>query len=171
MGNTLESVNCQEGQCAPKRLARVSLASLVVLFYYYCVWLVRLGPICWALYNSVRPFIFVRCSKGLFCFQPTSTSGRSGWTSLSHNNGGIKLNLDLVIGESNQIESTDKGKLEDIATRIKDLNARLKDIRREQIFQRVCTQKHFSHFPHFLFHLTHNPLFPLSPLDQSKQLF
>ena len=45
--------------------------------------------------------------------------------------------LDLVIGETNQIESNDKGKLQDITTRIKDLNARLRDIRREQVFQRV----------------------------------
>lgn len=45
--------------------------------------------------------------------------------------------LDLVIGETNEIESTDKGKIEDITTRVKDLNARLKDVRREQVFQRV----------------------------------
>lgn len=49
------------------------------------------------------------------------------------------MNLDLVIGETNQIESTDKGKLEDIASRVKDLNARLSDIRREQVFQRVSS--------------------------------
>lgn len=71
------------------------------------------------------------------CFTPSSSSGRSGWTSVAHNNGGIKLQLDLVIGETNQIESTDKNKLQDIATRVKDLNARIRDVRREQIFQRV----------------------------------
>lgn len=52
-------------------------------------------------------------------------------------NGGIKLILDLVIGETNEIESTDKSKIQDITTRVKDLNARLNDIRREQVFQRV----------------------------------
>lgn len=47
------------------------------------------------------------------------------------------MRLDLAIGEGNQIESNDKEKLKDIATRIKDLNSRLNDIRREQVFQRV----------------------------------
>jgi p24 family protein alpha len=54
-------------------------------------------------------------------------------------NGGIKLTLDLAIGETSAIESSDKGKLEDIASRVRDLNARLNDIRREQVFQRVCS--------------------------------
>lgn len=42
-----------------------------------------------------------------------------------------------MIGETNQIESSDKGKIQDITSRVKDLNARLADIRREQVFQRV----------------------------------
>lgn len=71
------------------------------------------------------------------CFTPSSNSGRTGWLSASKPNGGIKLTLDLVIGETNQIESSDKGKIQDITTRVKDLNARLNDIRREQVFQRV----------------------------------
>ncbi|CRK14537.1 hypothetical protein BN1708_017275 [Verticillium longisporum] len=70
------------------------------------------------------------------CFTPSSTSGRSGWLSQSSHNGGIRLTLDLAIGETSQIESADKDKLLDVATRIKDLNARLQDIRREQVFQR-----------------------------------
>ncbi|KYK60349.1 hypothetical protein DCS_01486 [Drechmeria coniospora] len=70
------------------------------------------------------------------CFQPSSSSGKTGWLSLKGDNGGIKLNLDLVIGETNQIESSDKDKLHDISSRVKDLHARLNDIRREQIFQR-----------------------------------
>ncbi|PNY27130.1 membrane protein, partial [Tolypocladium capitatum] len=70
------------------------------------------------------------------CFAPSSTSGRSGWLSSGGHNGGIKMRLDLVIGETNQIESSDKETLHDIATRVKDLNARLNDIRREQVFQR-----------------------------------
>jgi len=51
--------------------------------------------------------------------------------------GGIKLTLDLAIGETSAIESTDKGKIQDIQKRVKDLNGRLQDIRREQVFQRV----------------------------------
>lgn len=73
----------------------------------------------------------------MLCFTPSSTSGRAGWLSLHSHNGGIRLTLDLAIGESTEIESSDKSKLEDIATRVKDLNARLQDIRREQVFQRV----------------------------------
>jgi hypothetical protein len=73
------------------------------------------------------------------CFTPNSSSGRSSWLSTNQPNGGIKLTLDLVIGETNEIHSTDKNKLEDITTRVRDLNARLKDIKREQVFQRVCS--------------------------------
>lgn len=71
------------------------------------------------------------------CFTPNSNSGRSSWLSTSNPNGGIKLKLDLVIGETNEIESSDKTKMEDITTRVRDLRARLQDIRREQVFQRV----------------------------------
>ena len=88
--------------------------------------------------NSGR-FTFVAAEAGdhRICFTPSSTSGRSGWLSTNHDNGGIKVSLDLIIGETSEIESTDKGKIEDITTRVKDLNARLNDIKREQIFQRV----------------------------------
>lgn len=70
------------------------------------------------------------------CFTPSSSSGRSSWLSAKGPNGGIKLTLDMVIGETNQIESSDKTKIQDITSRVKDLNARLNDIRREQVFQR-----------------------------------
>jgi hypothetical protein len=70
------------------------------------------------------------------CFTASSSSGNPNWLSVNNPNGGIKLTLDLVIGESNQIESTDKTKLQDIASRVKDLNTRLVDIRKEQVFQR-----------------------------------
>ncbi|KAH8163733.1 hypothetical protein CIB48_g4521 [Xylaria polymorpha] len=59
-----------------------------------------------------------------------------GLAKRSHPNGGVRLTLDLAIGESSEIESTDKSKLQDISQRVKDLNSRLQDIRREQIFQR-----------------------------------
>ncbi|KAH6609662.1 hypothetical protein Trco_003008 [Trichoderma cornu-damae] len=70
------------------------------------------------------------------CFMPSSSSGRPGWLSMANPNGGIRLRLDMAIGETSQIESDDKDKLQDITSRVKDLNARLNDIRREQIFQR-----------------------------------
>ena len=71
------------------------------------------------------------------CFTPSSNSGRSNWLSTSSANGGIRLTLDLAIGETSHIESSDKNKLEDLAGRVSDLNNRLEDIRREQVFQRV----------------------------------
>lgn len=43
----------------------------------------------------------------------------------------------MVIGETSKIESEDKSKMEDMAHRVKNLNSRLQDIRREQVFQRV----------------------------------
>lgn len=43
-----------------------------------------------------------------------------------------------MIGETSAIESTDKGKVDALVQKVRDLNARLQDIRREQVFQRVC---------------------------------
>lgn len=76
------------------------------------------------------------------CFLPESNSGKTGWLSASNPNGGIKLTLDMTIGETSVIESSDKDKLMDIQSRVKDLNSRLQDIRREQVFQRVCSKPH-----------------------------
>ena len=53
--------------------------------------------------------------------------------------GGVKLNVDLAIGETSKIEAADKGKVESIVGKVRELNGRLEDIRREQIFQRVST--------------------------------
>ena len=83
------------------------------------------------------------------CFTPSSNSGRAGWLSAANANGGIRLTLDLVIGETNEIESTDK--VSDIATRVKDLNARLRDVKREQVFQRVRTCSFSSYFRRLFF--------------------
>ncbi|KAI2606148.1 emp24/gp25L/p24 family/GOLD-domain-containing protein [Hypoxylon fragiforme] len=82
-------------------------------------------------------FTFTTADAGehKICFTPSSNSGRTGWLSALQPNGGIKLTLDLAIGSS-EIESTDKSKLQDISQRVRDLNARLQDVRREQIFQR-----------------------------------
>ncbi|KAL2759048.1 hypothetical protein ACRALDRAFT_1055695 [Sodiomyces alcalophilus JCM 7366] len=83
-------------------------------------------------------FTFSAADAGVhrLCFTPSSTSGRSGWLSKNNPNGGIRFHLDLTTGETSKIESRDKGKLQDIASRVRDLNARLQDIRREQVFQR-----------------------------------
>ena len=51
--------------------------------------------------------------------------------------GGVKLSLDLAIGATSKVESDDKGKIEGIVGKVKELNGRLMDIRREQVFQRV----------------------------------
>jgi hypothetical protein len=51
--------------------------------------------------------------------------------------GGVKLTLDMAIGATSKIESDDKGKMEGIVGKVKELNGRLMDIRREQVFQRV----------------------------------
>lgn len=47
------------------------------------------------------------------------------------------MTLDMAIGETSNIELEDKGKMQDIVQKVKDLNGRLHDIRREQVFQRV----------------------------------
>jgi len=64
----------------------------------------------------------------------------NSWLGGSGTSGGIKFTIDLAIGETSAIESTDKGKMEDIVQKVRDLNGRLQDIRREQVFQRVRTQ-------------------------------
>ena len=43
----------------------------------------------------------------------------------------------MAIGETSALDGGDKDKMQDLATRVRDLNARLNDIRREQVFQRV----------------------------------
>ena len=55
---------------------------------------------------------------------------------MRNKNGGIRLHLDLAIGETSALEKKDS-KIDTLAGRVKDLNARLGDIRREQVFQRV----------------------------------
>lgn len=72
------------------------------------------------------------------CFVPTPASVAGSWLSGGDpQNKGVKFTLDMVIGETSAIESSDKGKIQDMATRVRDLNSRLQDIRREQVFQRV----------------------------------
>lgn len=91
--------------------------------------------------NGKFTFTSAEAGEHKICFTPTSNSGRPGWQSATGEEGhkghvGIKLELDLAIGESSKLESTDKNKLEDLESRVRDLNNRLSDIRREQVFQR-----------------------------------
>jgi p24 family protein alpha len=72
------------------------------------------------------------------CFTPQGP-GSGGWLSGGQTLGAIKFSLDMAIGETSKIESDDKQKIDDIVTRVRDLNSRLQDIRREQVFQRVRT--------------------------------
>lgn len=64
-------------------------------------------------------------------------AGSGGWLSGGQNNGAVKLTLDLAIGETNAIKNADEGKVGELAQKVRDLNGRLMDIRREQVFQRV----------------------------------
>jgi hypothetical protein len=80
-------------------------------------------------------FTFTAADSGQhkICFTPDAPGG--SWLS-----GGptVKLTLDIAIGATSKIASEDQGKIADIVQRVKDLNSRLQDIRREQVFQRVC---------------------------------
>ena len=42
----------------------------------------------------------------------------------------------MVIGETSNIESSDKDKVGEVVQKVRDLNAKLQDVRREQLFQR-----------------------------------
>ncbi|KAI9891937.1 MAG: emp24p/erv25p- protein [Vezdaea aestivalis] len=82
-------------------------------------------------------FTFTAADSGehKICFVP-SGAPQGGWLSGGLVHGNVKLLLDVAIGETSEIESTDKGKIQDIVQKVKDLNGRLQDIRREQVFQR-----------------------------------
>lgn len=59
--------------------------------------------------------------------------------------GSVKFTLDMAIGETSRIESTDKAHVQTLVEKVQDLNSRLQDVRREQIFQRVCYPRAFRH--------------------------
>lgn len=94
--------------------------------------------------GSTGKFTFTAADAGdhRICFTP-SHPGAGGWLNSGQPVGGIKLTLDIAIGETSTIESTDKGKMSEIAQKVKDLHARLQDIRREQVFQRVSSGSFF----------------------------
>lgn len=69
------------------------------------------------------------------CFIPDISGG---WFS-NGASGTVKLTLDIAIGETSKIETEDKSKMDTMVQKVQDLNSRLQDIRREQVFQRVRT--------------------------------
>lgn len=89
--------------------------------------------------DSKGKFTFTAADAGdhRLCFGLSNAGAGGGWLSGGRPPNGIRFTLDLAIGETSAIESTDKSKMEDIVQKVKDLNGRLQDIRREQVFQRV----------------------------------
>ena len=87
-------------------------------------------------------FTFTAADSGdhRICFM-ASGAPPGGWLSNGSPNGqgGVRFTLDMAIGETSQLENTDKNQVQGMAAKVKDLNARLQDIRREQVFQRVST--------------------------------
>lgn len=88
--------------------------------------------------SNVGRFTFTAATGGdhKICFTPSHAT-KGNWLVGGEAMGTIKLTLDLAIGATSAIESNDKGKIQDIVAKVKDLNGRLQDIRREQVFQRV----------------------------------
>ncbi|KAH9881249.1 hypothetical protein J1614_001745 [Plenodomus biglobosus] len=70
------------------------------------------------------------------CVTPQNVPSASGGWLGTGIHGTVKFTLDMAIGETSRIESTDKDKVETLVQKVKDLNSRLQDIRREQVFQR-----------------------------------
>ena len=83
-------------------------------------------------------FTFTATESGdhKICFTP-SRAAVGGIMASGQIQGTVKMTLDLAIGETSKIERTDKGKISDIVGKVGDLKARLADVRREQVFQRV----------------------------------
>lgn len=88
--------------------------------------------------TSSGKFTFSAADSGdhRLCFTPTNVPATSGFLFSGSQVGGIKFELDMAIGDTSKIESSDKGKMEDVVQKVRDLNARLQDVRREQVFQR-----------------------------------
>ncbi|KIW91361.1 uncharacterized protein Z519_08257 [Cladophialophora bantiana CBS 173.52] len=91
--------------------------------------------------DKMSKFTFSAADSGLhrLCFTPSGPAAISvnGWFGNGGNElGGVKLTVDMAIGETSKIESEDKGKIDTIVGKVRELNGRLQDIRREQKFQR-----------------------------------
>ncbi|KIX05045.1 uncharacterized protein Z518_05917 [Rhinocladiella mackenziei CBS 650.93] len=92
--------------------------------------------------HTASKFTFSAADSGLhrLCFTPSGPAAISagGWFGgAGQTMGGVKLTVDMAIGETSKIESEDKSKIDSIVGKVKELNGRLADIRREQVFQRV----------------------------------
>jgi hypothetical protein len=74
------------------------------------------------------------------CVTPQNVLTGSWMGSSIH--GSVKFTLDMAIGETSKIESTDKDQVATLVQKVQDLNSRLQDVRREQIFQRVRKPLH-----------------------------
>ncbi|KAK7527252.1 putative endosomal cargo receptor [Phyllosticta citriasiana] len=77
------------------------------------------------------------------CLSPIGAQATAGAIFGGMSAGSVRLTIDMAIGATSQIESNDKGKLQDLQQKVRDLNARLQDIRREQVFQRVSCNMEF----------------------------
>ena len=88
--------------------------------------------------SSSGKFIFTAADAGdhRLCFTPTNVPASSCFHYHGAQAGGIKFELDMAIGDTSKIESSDKDKIEDVVKKVRDLNARLQDVKREQVFQR-----------------------------------
>ncbi|KAK5465179.1 emp24p/erv25p-related protein [Exophiala xenobiotica] len=92
--------------------------------------------------DTYSKFTFTAADPGLhrLCFTPSGPAAISvgGWFSNAGAStmGGVKLTVDMAIGATSRIESEDKSKIDNIVSKVKELNGRLTDIRREQVFQR-----------------------------------
>jgi len=88
--------------------------------------------------SSTGKFTFSAADSGdhRLCFTPTNVPATNGFLFSGSQVGGIKFELDMAIGETSQIESSDKDKMGEVVQKVRDINARLQDVRREQIFQR-----------------------------------
>lgn len=89
--------------------------------------------------KSEGRFTFSAADSGQhrICVQPQNVPGSGGGWLSSGVHGTVKFTLDMAIGETSRIESEDKDKVETLVQKVQDLNSRLQDVRREQVFQRV----------------------------------
>nr|POF16349.1 protein erp5 [Quercus suber] len=62
------------------------------------------------------------------CFTATNVPSPGGFLYSGQPAGGIKFELDMVIGETSRIESSDKDKMGEMVQKVKDLHARLQDL-------------------------------------------
>ncbi|PLN75477.1 emp24/gp25L/p24 family/GOLD-domain-containing protein [Aspergillus taichungensis] len=84
--------------------------------------------------NHAGRFTFSAADAGLHKICLTPETNVAAW--MAGAPGALRVTLDMAIGETSKIETEDKGKIQDIVQKVKDLNGRLQDIRREQVFQR-----------------------------------